>query len=464
MEEKKPNIILKRERELRGWSQQTVAERVQTTEQVVCRWESGRHKPNRYFQTQLCQLFGKSAEELGFMDKVVFSKGEREKGTPVLGRRGRPLDLRISPTDEQNSTFSTEDTREAVGELEEALSVNLSDPINRRTLFAQLLGISPTLFALDGYSISSFANAVSVLAEASSPSIDEKTLITFENVTENCWLLLRYDGLLTVEQLLPIYLQSFAFFAQKPSRYQERVASIVAQGYMLQGLVSVLNSDSAGGEKCCKQAVFFARLAKDRNLEAAALKHLATKFLDNGHPLWTLQTFQEVLPFVKDISPLLRGRTYLGLALAYARIHQKNDALYYLDLAHDSFPKNPESDESFSFADCHTSSLHHYGGLIHIEFAQFERAHDMFVQVEELPTRSTIPERTRIEIMNCQAETSLALRDVRSSCDLIEKSITGALKLKSDKRYHDALALYKQARLLWPQDRHMKDLADLFTR
>ncbi len=84
--------------------------------------------------------------------------------------------------------------------------------------------------------------------------------------------------------------------------------------------------------------------------------------------------------------------------------------------------------------------------------------------MEELPTKSTIPERTRIEIMNCQAEASLALRDVRSSCDLIEKSITGALKLKSDKRYHDALTLYKQARLLWPQERQVKDLADLFIR
>ena len=76
--EKHPNSLLKRERELRGWSQQKVAERLGTSEQVVNRWENGQHKPNRYFQTQLCELFGKSAEELGFMNKQTVARVEEE--------------------------------------------------------------------------------------------------------------------------------------------------------------------------------------------------------------------------------------------------------------------------------------------------------------------------------------------------------------------------------------------------
>ncbi len=72
--EKRPNTHLRRERELKGWSQRTLAERLGTTEHVVNRWESGLHKPNRHFQTQLCQLFGKRADELGFMDKPLVLK------------------------------------------------------------------------------------------------------------------------------------------------------------------------------------------------------------------------------------------------------------------------------------------------------------------------------------------------------------------------------------------------------
>jgi hypothetical protein len=38
----------------------------------------------------------------------------------------------------------------------------------------------------------------------------------------------------------------------------------------------------------------------------------------------------------------------------------------------------------------------------------------------------------------------------------------GARKLESDKHFNDALALYKQARRLWPNEPQIKKLADLF--
>lgn len=82
MEEKKPNIYLRRERELKGWSQQRLAEEVGTNEQAVSRWENGSHKPNRHFQTRLCELFGKTALELGCIE------GERittEESGSVIG-------------------------------------------------------------------------------------------------------------------------------------------------------------------------------------------------------------------------------------------------------------------------------------------------------------------------------------------------------------------------------------------
>ncbi|QBD75012.1 helix-turn-helix domain-containing protein [Ktedonosporobacter rubrisoli] len=65
--EKKPNIIIRRERQLRGWSQQKVAELVGTSEDVVSRWERGERKPSPFFQEKLCMLYGRSTEELGFI-------------------------------------------------------------------------------------------------------------------------------------------------------------------------------------------------------------------------------------------------------------------------------------------------------------------------------------------------------------------------------------------------------------
>src|SRR6266487_1367623 len=65
--EKKPNNILRRERQLRGWSQQKIAELVGTSEDVVSRWERGERTTSPFFQEKFCVLYGKNAEELGFI-------------------------------------------------------------------------------------------------------------------------------------------------------------------------------------------------------------------------------------------------------------------------------------------------------------------------------------------------------------------------------------------------------------
>lgn len=65
--EKKPNTFLRHERQLRGWSQQKVAALVGTSEDVVSRWERGERRPSPFFQEKFCLLYGKSAQELGFL-------------------------------------------------------------------------------------------------------------------------------------------------------------------------------------------------------------------------------------------------------------------------------------------------------------------------------------------------------------------------------------------------------------
>jgi transcriptional regulator with XRE-family HTH domain len=62
-----PNERLKRARESRGWSQADVAAAVGTDEKSVGRWERGEHNPTPYYRKKLCELYNKSAEELGFL-------------------------------------------------------------------------------------------------------------------------------------------------------------------------------------------------------------------------------------------------------------------------------------------------------------------------------------------------------------------------------------------------------------
>jgi transcriptional regulator with XRE-family HTH domain len=69
-ETKQPNEALRRQRLLRGWSQQKVADQLGTSEEMVNRWERGKRKTSPFYQEKLCILFGKSAEELGFLPLV----------------------------------------------------------------------------------------------------------------------------------------------------------------------------------------------------------------------------------------------------------------------------------------------------------------------------------------------------------------------------------------------------------
>ncbi|GCE27559.1 hypothetical protein KDA_30430 [Dictyobacter alpinus] len=65
--EKKPNTKLRFQRELRGWSQKKVGLEIDTSKDMISRWETGERSPGPYYQEKLCSLFRLTAEELGFI-------------------------------------------------------------------------------------------------------------------------------------------------------------------------------------------------------------------------------------------------------------------------------------------------------------------------------------------------------------------------------------------------------------
>jgi transcriptional regulator with XRE-family HTH domain len=58
--------ILKHLRQEKLWSQAELAHRIGTTPVSVGRWENNITRPNLHFQRQLCEIFAKSPEDLGF--------------------------------------------------------------------------------------------------------------------------------------------------------------------------------------------------------------------------------------------------------------------------------------------------------------------------------------------------------------------------------------------------------------
>jgi len=66
-EETLPNERLKRVRHEMGWTQTELAEKVGTTFETVSRWERGSKAPSAYYRRKLCDVFSRTAEELGLL-------------------------------------------------------------------------------------------------------------------------------------------------------------------------------------------------------------------------------------------------------------------------------------------------------------------------------------------------------------------------------------------------------------
>jgi predicted ATPase/DNA-binding CsgD family transcriptional regulator/transcriptional regulator with XRE-family HTH domain len=92
---------LQHEREQHGWSQEQVARLIQTHPRTVGRWERGKAFPSLKFRGELCQIYGKNAEELGLIDK---NNEDHQFNDSMLDQSPMPLTAHISGFTENTLT------------------------------------------------------------------------------------------------------------------------------------------------------------------------------------------------------------------------------------------------------------------------------------------------------------------------------------------------------------------------
>src|SRR5215469_57791 len=72
-----PNHLLRMARLERGWTQRDVADRIGAPLDLnVTRWERGTARPSAYYVQRLCEVFGKSASELGLLPPLPQSEDQ----------------------------------------------------------------------------------------------------------------------------------------------------------------------------------------------------------------------------------------------------------------------------------------------------------------------------------------------------------------------------------------------------
>jgi tetratricopeptide (TPR) repeat protein len=266
---------------------------------------------------------------------------------------------------------------------------------------------------------------------ATIPELDEETWTHFEQLIETCWHLSKGNVLDIVEPTLWAYLPKLAAIATHSSKQQQIAAAITSQGYLLAAILAGHRDDLQERQSHCEQALSYGTVAKDRNLQVAALRQLALTFDYKDRPRKALQTYEQALPILSEVSPLLRARMFAGLAGSYAQFEREQDALRCISQAYESFPEQPEADPTFLYADCGYFTLVLWKGLMHLDLKQPKEAEKVFAHIDGLQPQVRIPERVRIEFLNYQAETFVALRDMERSSTYLEAAVKASLALRS---------------------------------
>ena len=281
-----------------------------------------------------------------------------------------------------------------------------------------------------------------------------------------CWHLMKGSQLFVVEEVLSAYLPTLATFAQQATKYRKTAASLTTQGYRLNGIVALHRNDPLAREMYFQKAAQYSEIAENAGLQVSALISLG---YHNQDPIQAAQIYQRALLHKDAISPLLLSRLYIELSVAYARMRQEQEALGYMRLAQEIYPEYPENDPSFLYAEFSPSGMILEEGLTHLALAHHypdreypQQTWDTFARVEKLQTTFPVPERIRVEIINYQAKTALALKNLDAFCACLKQGILGASVLGSKRRRQEAIDVYKDARKLWPKESHLRDLADLF--
>lgn len=435
----------------KGWSIEVASARVGVSRVTFSRWVNGRQEPQPAVLALLCNAFGKSAGDLGYehLSKEPAQPQADEKNVQISDASQNPLQML---TEEQSIAFAS------LLRLGESV---MFDPTKRKTLEALVAAISMATVKPQGLlQPDSWKQLLSPGTDVG--KTNEATLLGFEKLIDACWQLSLGHELRLTEELLPTCMTKLVPIAQQPSKHQQQAASLAAQGYQIYSVLALHRNDLVAKELYSKQAVHYALLSGDRNILVISLRQLADAYRYNNQYPQMLQTYQNALQYIEEISPLFQSCMFSGLAIAYAHLDQRQNALTHLGFAIDAFPEHPNADPGYSFADFDQPWLILREGIIRTRLGQTKQALDTFKRIEQPGV--VIPERIRLEIVNQQGKTAIIAGDLEQGATYIEAGVTGSRELGSQRRYNEAHSNFNQMSLLWPQEKRVKALGELFDK
>src|SRR6266566_37295 len=331
---KKPNKKLQHERELRGWSQARLAEKLGTTIKRVSLWECGDTVPDRYYQEKLCDLFSKNAQELGFHDNITIDVNNNPQDGNSKATGTHPQENSVAQTTQlvksihldghqpiqlfipngtphtitihihQQAPVSTSRYPEQNDIIDIGMTTTLGQErpretegtVKRREFFQEGLRTGAAILTsyalIDNELLDRFSRALK------RPStLDERTLNYFELRTEGFWQD-RYSAALASKDLLSYVLEHLqkVLTLLEGSLYpsvRTRLCSISSGIAQLAGHLLFDMSEFARARNFHQLAIAAAQEGNNQALEAVAWGRMSFTWTYSENPLEALRCIQE---------------------------------------------------------------------------------------------------------------------------------------------------------------------------
>lgn len=488
-----------------GWSMKRAADAVRVGYRTWRYWEVEGHDPSLDSLRLLMDIFGCSAEELGYgylvMAQVSLgpqegTEGQQHHEVTERYRVAAPLSQRVAQVgwfadSPDSTTWYSERVAQIISLVYQWRTCALPCTHLQQIMSQEFMMFENYVNPLDHPEALRFSrrHALTVLAalpvgmltgiggprQSTLPA--EEFLPSCTASITACWHLMAGRDFAAVERALSQYFSLLVAWAQQSSPHQRSAAHLAAQGYLLLGLVSLhqlsLPRNFQQRFCYCQQAVKYAKEAGDPSLLVASLIHLGGAAHDLGQLPDMLRLHQQALLDVNAVSPLLQSKLYAETAYAYARNGQIQAALSHLGKARDLFPGNIADDApSYLATDYGLFSLILFEGQTLLEVGQHEsdssqsqmyyaQAQAALAQIEQCSTTPFLPERFQVEIANRQTITAVKMEDLEQFRVHMINSVLKTKALGSVKRQQEVLVNWKEARKVWPHEPQVTALADL---
>jgi transcriptional regulator with XRE-family HTH domain len=460
----------------RGWTNEYVAEQVDTTVRTVQRWKSGENLPDARHFYQLCILFGRplppdwnehTTEGGGtqreerqtslIVSSIASVSSEEGTCTRFLAT---DLTVRLQAI---IWSWSFRNVNARYHELQTLLEKELRqkdnttmqvNPINRRNALRRI-----ALLPINMYSLS--------VAIPTALRVPDEFLPQCAAGITACWHLRKGKDLAFACDAVSRYIPTLQELV-KNGKGTQRIdaAELLVQSFLLKSTVLRHVDGSSEAVIYAQQAERYSELVGNLLLQVLALRTLAATYYYGNQWEQAAMTVKKAHYVLKqaqgDTIPLLvQSYVYAGLATYQAYIGNKQDALSALRKAHTTFFAQPALESVPIWIDHNEANLMLNDGMTHYHLGLQKEALNSFAQTKKVQQDNIGRIEILIDEVTAELERNDQSRDMEFCIDRWTEGIEGAKTLQSNQRFNEAVIAYTVMRVVWPGDRRIMQLREL---